>query len=50
MKELLKRLVEAPGVSGNENDVRNIMKKEFEKSCDSVEINKMGNLIAKKGR
>lgn len=49
MKELLKKLVEAPGVSGNEGDVRNIMKKEFEKTCDSVEINRMGNLIAKKG-
>ncbi len=50
MKELLKKLVEAPGVTGNENDIRNIMKKELQKSCDSVEINKMGNLIAKKGK
>ncbi len=50
MKELLKKLVEAPGVSGNENDVRSIMKKELEKVCDSVEINKMGNLIGKKGK
>lgn len=50
MKELLKKLVEAPGVSGNENDVRSIMKKELEKVCESVEINKMGNLIGKKGK
>ncbi len=50
MKELLKRLVESPGVSGNENDIRNIMKKELEKSCDSVEVNRMGNVIAKKGK
>ena len=50
MKDMLKKLVEAPGVTGNENDVRNIMKKELEKSCDSVEISKMGNLVAKKGR
>jgi tetrahedral aminopeptidase len=49
MKEMLKKLVDASGVTGNENGIRNIMKKELEKSCDSIEVNKMGNLIAKKG-
>ncbi len=50
MKKILKALVEAQSVTGRENNVRNIMKKEFEKSCDSVEVNKMGNIIAKKGK
>jgi len=49
MKELLKKLVEAPGVSGYENSIRDIMEKELKKTCDSVEVNKIGNLIAKKG-
>ncbi len=50
MKNLLKKLVELQGITGNENNIRAFMKRELEKSCDSVEINKIGNLIARKGK
>jgi endoglucanase len=48
--ELLEKLCKAHGISGFEDDVREIMKKEFEKSCDEVEIDSFGNLIARKGK
>ncbi|MDI6600699.1 MAG: M42 family metallopeptidase [Thermoanaerobacteraceae bacterium] len=50
MVELLKRLTEANGVSGNETKVRNIIKEEIAAHVDSMYVDKMGNLIAyKKG-
>ncbi|MBI5254043.1 MAG: M42 family metallopeptidase [Euryarchaeota archaeon] len=48
MMELLKKLSEAHGVPGSEDEVREIMKKELEKYC-KVEVDALGNLIAKKG-
>ncbi len=48
MKELIKKLSEAHGIPGNEDEVRDILKEELEKYCDSVEIDKLGNLIARK--
>ncbi len=48
MKELIKRLSEAHGIPGNEDEVRNILREELEKYCDSVEVDKLGNLIARK--
>jgi endoglucanase len=48
MKKLLKTLSEAHGVSGSEGDIRDIMKRELGKSC-KIEIDRLGNLIAKKG-
>lgn len=51
MDELLKRLSETDGVSGNENDIRDIVKTEAAKYADSVTVDNIGNVIAyKKGR
>lgn len=49
MKQLLKELVETPGVSGDESKIREKIKEEVEEHADSVEVDKMGNLIARKG-
>jgi len=50
MDELLKRLTEAHGVSGDEGEIRDILKIESAGLADEVSIDKMGNLIAfKKG-
>jgi len=48
--ELLERLCKTSGISGFENEVQEIMKKEFAKVCDEVEIDNFGNVIAKKGK
>ncbi len=51
MDELLKKLSEINGVSGNENDVRNTVKSEAAKYADEVTVDNVGNVIAyKKGR
>jgi putative aminopeptidase FrvX len=47
--ELLEKLCKAGGVSGFEDEVRDIMVEEFKKSRCEVSIDKFGNLIAKKG-
>ena len=47
--ELLEKLCLAPGISGFEGEVSEIMRKEFEKSCDSVEVDNFGNVVARKG-
>ncbi len=49
MIDLLKRLSEAHGVPGNEDEVREIISKELSPYCD-IEVDKMGNLICKKGK
>lgn len=50
MKELLKKLSNAPGVSGFEDDVRELMINELKSHVDDVSVDNMGNLIAvKKG-
>ncbi len=47
---LLKKLTEASGVSGNEKEVRNLIISEISDYVDSLEIDKIGNIIAyKKG-
>lgn len=45
---LLERLVDAYGVSGSEGEVRSIIHQEIKKYVDEVEIDKIGNLIARK--
>lgn len=47
--KLLERLSNAHGPPGNEAEVREIMQRELEDLCDEVYVDKMGNLIAKKG-
>lgn len=49
--ELLLKLMDASGVSGNEEPVRDLISKEISKYVDEVKVDKMGNLIAvKKGK
>ncbi len=49
--ELLEKLINSYGVSGNESQVREIIKKEIEKYVDETYVDKFGNLIAhKKGK
>lgn len=49
MKELLRELVETPGVSGDEHRIREKLKEKVEDHADSLETDNMGNLIARKG-
>lgn len=49
MKQLLKELVETPGVSGEESEIRNLIIEKVEEHADSVETDDFGNLIARKG-
>ncbi|NIA23684.1 MAG: M20/M25/M40 family metallo-hydrolase [Proteobacteria bacterium] len=47
MRELIKKLTEISSPSGNEDDIRNFIKKEIKNHCDSIETDAMGNLIAR---
>ncbi|MDD5078915.1 MAG: M42 family metallopeptidase [Candidatus Omnitrophica bacterium] len=49
MDPLLKRILDASGVSGYEEEIAGIMKAELKKSCDEVLIDNFGNVIARKG-
>jgi len=46
MKDLLKKLADAPGVSGFEDEVRDIMIDELKNNVDEVEVDQLGNMIA----
>ncbi|TMS40317.1 MAG: M42 family metallopeptidase, partial [Methanobacterium sp.] len=48
MKDLLKKLSNAPGISGFEDEVRDLMITELKDHVDEIEIDQLGNLIAKK--
>lgn len=50
MDGLLKKIIEAPGVSGFESGIAKIMRDELKKVADEVEIDNIGNVIAKKGK
>ena len=47
--EYLKKLAEEKGISGREDRVRELMKKELEPMVDVIYVDKFGNLIARKG-
>jgi endoglucanase len=49
MEKLLKKLVEAPSISGYEEDVSALMMKELKPHVDEVRRDKIGNVIAKVG-
>lgn len=50
MNEFLRKLADAPGISGFEDNIRNLMMDELKKYADEVEVDQMGNIIAlKKG-
>lgn len=46
--DLLEKLINAHGVSGNEEQVRQVVRKAISKYVDSVKIDKIGNLICHK--
>ena len=46
---LLKKLVEAPAISGAEKNVRDVILKEIKPYVDKVSVDKIGNLIVQKG-
>lgn len=46
MKELLKKLTEAYGPSGNEEIIRDVIRQEIEGFVDEVRVDTLGNLIA----
>ncbi|HTY45723.1 MAG TPA: M42 family metallopeptidase [Patescibacteria group bacterium] len=49
MEPLLRELLTAPGVSGYEGDVAKIMERQLRKSCQEVQSDSFGNVIARKG-
>lgn len=49
MKQLLKELSETSGVSGDESQIRELIKEKVEDHADSIETDNFGNLIARKG-
>jgi len=48
MFEMLKRLMETDGISGDESEVRDLIMKEIRKHVDEVTVDSIGNLIAHK--
>ena len=50
MDPLLKKILETAGISGYEKEIASVMCEELKKSCDEVNIDNSGNVIAKKGR
>ncbi|MBU4484752.1 hypothetical protein KKA47_04970 [bacterium] len=46
--KLLEELISAFGISGQEEEVRQIIRREIEGYVDSIEVDRMGNLIAHK--
>lgn len=48
LKELLRKLAEAHGVSGYEGEIRNIIAVELNEYVDEIKIDRLGNLIATK--
>lgn len=49
MKALIQQLVETPGPSGYENQVRSLVRSAVEAYADEIQVDAMGNLIARKG-
>ncbi len=49
MKDLIQRLVETPGPSGYESQVRELIRSEIAAHCDELREDALGNLIARKG-
>ena len=48
MKDLLEKLSNAPGISGFEDEVRDLMITELKDYVDEIEVDQLGNLIARK--
>ena len=50
MLSLLSKLVEAPSISGSEQNVRDVIQKELKPFVDEIKVDRIGNLIARKGK
>jgi len=50
MKQLIQKLVETPGPSGFESQIRLAIRAEVEPLADDVRVDALGNLIARKGQ
>lgn len=50
MKSLIQKLVETPGPSGYETQIREVIRSEVEPLADEVRVDNMGNLIARIGQ
>ena len=50
MLSLLSKLVEAPSISGSEQSVRDVIQKELRPHVDEIKVDRIGNLIARKGK
>ena len=50
MDALLKKIIDAAGVSGYETEIAGIMKAELKKTCDELTTDPLGNIIARKGK
>jgi len=49
MEDLLKKLVESPSISGYEKNIRDLISKEIKPYIDEAKVDKIGNLICRKG-
>jgi tetrahedral aminopeptidase len=50
MKALIQKLVEIPGPSGYEAQIRSVVRAEIEQHADELQVDALGNLIARKGQ
>jgi endoglucanase len=50
MKALIQKLIETPGPSGYETQVRNLIRAEVESFADEIRVDNLGNLIVRKGQ
>jgi len=50
MKSLIQKLVETTGPSGYESKVRSVIEQELAPYVDEIQVDKLGNLIARKGQ
>jgi endoglucanase len=49
MKSIIQKLVETPGPSGFEYEIRDVIRKEIGDAADDIHVDAMGSLIARKG-
>lgn len=49
MERLLRKLVEAPAISGSEKGIRDLITRELKPYVSEVRVDRIGNLIARKG-
>jgi putative aminopeptidase FrvX len=50
MLNLLTKLAELPSISGSEQGIRDVMQKELKPHVDEMRVDRIGNLIARKGK